>query len=93
MGILSNLLTQYAGGDDKAKGEDVSPSVSQSEQQPSSQAISQRPSQNPKQNGLLSVDDELREKMRTNPRARAVRQLSLFFAGATFFGLSLFITR
>ncbi|KAG9645276.1 hypothetical protein KCV04_g3864, partial [Aureobasidium melanogenum] len=93
MGILSNLLTQYAGGDDKAKGEDASPSVSQSQQQPFPQAISQRPSQSPKQNGLLSVDDELREKMRTNPRARAVRQLSLFFAGATFFGLSLFITR
>ncbi|KAH0361183.1 hypothetical protein KCU65_g8892, partial [Aureobasidium melanogenum] len=93
MGILSNLLTQYAGGDDKAKDENVNTSVPQSQQQPFPQAISQHPSQSPKQNGLLSVDDELREKMRTNPRARAVRQLSLFFAGATFFGLSLFITR
>ncbi|KAK6008242.1 hypothetical protein QM012_000145 [Aureobasidium pullulans] len=94
MGILSNLLTQYSGGDDKTKAENVNPSVSQlQKQQLFSQAISQPPNQSPKQNGLLSVDDELREKMRTNPRARAVRQLSLFFAGATFFGLSLFVTR
>jgi hypothetical protein len=94
MGILSNLLTQYSGPDDKAKAEPVSPPVSQPpQQQPLPQAISQVPSPSPKQDGLLSVDDELREKMRTNPRARAVRQLSLFFAGATFFGLSLLVTR
>lgn len=92
MGILSNLLTQYSGGDDKAKA-DQTVSPAPQVQQALSQAIGQSPSQSPKQNGLLSVDDELREKMRTNPRARAVRQLSLFFAGATFFGLSLVVTR
>jgi hypothetical protein len=85
----------YSGPDDKAKAESVSPPVSQPppQQQALPQAISQIPSPGPKQNGILSVDDELREKMRTNPRARAVRQLSLFFAGATFFGLSLLVTR
>jgi hypothetical protein len=93
MGILSNLLTQYSGPDDKAKAESVSPLVSQPQQQPLPQTISQLPSSSPKQNGLLSVDDELREKMRTNPRARAVRQLSLFYSGATFFGLRLLVTR
>jgi hypothetical protein len=95
MGILSNLLTGYSGTDDKAKVEPVSLPVSQppAQQQPLPDVIRQLPSSSPKQNGLLSVDDELREKMRTNPRARAVRQLSLFFAGATFFGLSLLVTR
>ncbi|THY38508.1 hypothetical protein D6C99_09056 [Aureobasidium pullulans] len=92
MGILSNLLTQYSGEDDKAKA-DQTVSPAPQAQQALSQAIGQSPSQSPKQNSLLSVDDELREKMRTNPRARAVRQLSLFFAGATFFGLSLVVTR
>ncbi|KAI5271220.1 hypothetical protein E4T47_05414 [Aureobasidium subglaciale] len=94
MGILSNLLTQYSGGDEKAKTEQaVVPPVLETQQQSPTQAISQNPSQSPKLNGLLSVDDDLREKMRTNPRARTVRQLSLFFAGATFFGLSLVVTR
>jgi hypothetical protein len=85
MGILSNLLTGYSGPNDTAKAEPISPPVAQPQQKPLPQAISQLPSPSPKQNGILSVDDDLREKMRTNPRARAVRQLSLFFAGATFF--------
>lgn len=83
MGILSNLLQKYSAEEDASKTDQTTP--------PTQQAISQ--SQSQPQNGLLSIDAELQEKMRTNPRARAVRQLSLFAAGATFFGLSMLVTR
>lgn len=89
MGILSNLLTKYSAADDATTAGHPAAPVPQ--QLANSQTQSQ--SQSRKANGLLSIDDELREKMRTNPRARAVRQLSLFFAGAAFFGLSLVVTR
>jgi hypothetical protein len=84
MGILSKLLAPAAAGHDKAISEGTNLPQAQQPQATSS---------SPTPNGFLSVDDQLREKMRTNPRARAVRQLSLFFAGTAFFGLSLLITR
>jgi len=107
MGIISNLLRSYSGesttqdaqtpaeGTPVQSGAHLEPHSSTSGDATTSPT---NPTQLQQQQGAITstISKSLEvdtEALYQNPRARTIKQLSVFFAGATFLTLSVFITR
>lgn len=94
MGILSNFLKPYA------QDEPAADAAAQSPQTPATalgnHAVNTEATPAPKTSATpppRSFTPSPSGIDRSNPRHRAVRQLSLYFAGCTFFALSVLVTR